>query len=215
MKPVGVTVHFTRMPIHFHPEEDNFESLMDDLEARLVELRNCAVDTVAYNCTVGSMACPADLLIGKLEGTSGVNAVSTAGSILAALKTLGASRIALATPYSQATNEHEKAYLTGHGVEVVAMVGMEFKETGTALGRQFGAVTPQAIYDHALSVDCPEAEAILISCANFGSAQVVAALENELNKPVITSNIVTFWASLRAAGINEPIQRFGCLLSDK
>lgn len=214
MKPAGVTVHFTRMPIHFHPEEDNFESLMDDLEVRLAELRNCAVDAVAYNCTVGSMACPADLLIGKLEGTSGVNAVSTAGSILAALKTLGVSRIALATPYSQATNEHEEAFLAGHGVEVAAMAGMDFKETGTALGRRFGAVSPQAIYDHALSVDRPEAEAILISCANFGSAQVVDALEDELDKPVITSNTVTFWASLRAAGIDEPIRRFGRLLSD-
>ena len=28
MKPEGVTVHFTRMPIHFHPEEDEFKSLV-------------------------------------------------------------------------------------------------------------------------------------------------------------------------------------------
>jgi len=214
MAPSGVTVHFTRMPIHFHPEEDNFRSLMDDLEVRLIELRNCAVDTVAYNCTVGSMACPADLLIGKLEEASGVPAVSTAGSILAALKTLGILRIALATPYSQATNEHEKTFFSSHGIKVVAMVGMDFKETGTALGRRFGAVSPKAIYDHAISVDCPEAQAILISCANFGSAQVVAALESKLKKPVITSNIVTLWAGLRAVDINEPIQGFGCLLSE-
>ena len=57
MKPDGVTVHITRMPIHFHPEEDGFKSLMDDLEIRLIELKTCGVDTVAYNCTVGSMAC--------------------------------------------------------------------------------------------------------------------------------------------------------------
>ncbi len=215
MKPPGVTVHFTRMPIHFHPEEDDYASLMDDLEVRLLELRDCAVDTVAYNCTVGSMACPSDLLIGKLEETSGVNAVTTAGAILAALNALGVSRIALATPYSRATNEHEKAYLDGHGIEVVGMIGMDFDETGAALGRQFGAVPPKRIFEHALSADRPEAEAILISCANFGSAGVVAALESKLEKPVITSNIVTLWAGLRAAGVNEPIQGFGSLLSDK
>ena len=127
------------MPIHFHPEEDNYAGLMDDLEVRLLELRNCAVDTVAYNCTVGSMACPSDLLMGKLEETSGVNAVTTAGSILAALNALGVSRIALATPYSRATNEHEKAYLDGHGIEVVDMIGwisMNGRRPGPAIRRR-------------------------------------------------------------------------------
>ncbi len=213
MKPAGVTVHFTRMPIHFHPEEDNFKSLMDDLEVRLIELRNCGVDTVAYNCTVGSMACPPDLLISKLQDISGVAAVSTAGSILEAFKAFGLSKIALATPYTDATNEHEKAYLASKGIDVVAMAGMNFEETGMALGRRFGSVSPIEIYDHALAVDCPEAEALLISCANFGSAQIVADLEVKIKKPVITSNIVTLWAGLRAAGITDPIEGYGCLLS--
>ena len=58
MRPEGVTVHFTRMPIHFHPEEDDFKGLMEDLEIRLNEFALFAADIVAYNCTVGSMACP-------------------------------------------------------------------------------------------------------------------------------------------------------------
>jgi maleate cis-trans isomerase len=214
MKPDGVTVHITRMPIHFHPEEDGFKNLLDDLEIRLIELKTCGVDTVAYNCTVGSMACPADLLINKLRDTSGVEAVSTTGSILQALKTLGVSKIALATPYPQAWNEHEKAYLADHGFDVVAMAGLEFPETGTALGRRFGEVSPSEIFDHVLAVDHPDADAILISCANFGSASIVAELEAKLGKPVITSNIVTLWASLRAANINEPIEGYGRLLSE-
>ena len=213
MKPPGVTVHFTRMPIHFHPEEDDFKSLMDDLEIRLLELKGCAVDTVAYNCTVGSMACPADMLNKQLRDVSGASAVSTAGSILAALKSLNVSNIAMATPYSAATNEHEKEYLEARGINVVAMVGMDFTETGIALGRKFGAVSPGEIYQHALGVDHPEAEAILISCANFASAGIVAELEAKIKKPVITSNSVTFWAGLQAANITDPIKGFGCLLS--
>jgi maleate cis-trans isomerase len=126
---------------------------------------------------------------------------------------LDVSKIALATPYSEATNAHEKAYLASHGVDVMAMVGMDFEETGTALGRKFGSVSPGEIFDHALAVDCPEAAAILISCANFGSAQIVEELESKINKPVITSNIVTFWAGLRAAKITDPISGFGRLLA--
>jgi maleate cis-trans isomerase len=59
MKPSGVTVHF-------NPERYNFKSLLKDLEIRLIELRGCGVDLIAYNCTVGSMACPHELLINKL-----------------------------------------------------------------------------------------------------------------------------------------------------
>jgi maleate cis-trans isomerase len=98
MKPSGITVHFTRMPIHSNPERDNFKSLLKDLEIRLLELRGCGVDLIAYNCTVGSMACPHELLINKLQDVSGVAAVSTAGSIIKALKELNISKIALATP---------------------------------------------------------------------------------------------------------------------
>ena len=93
------------------------------------------------------------------------------------------------------------------------MVGMSFNETGPALGRRFGSVTPLEIYNHALSVDHSEAQAILISCANFGSAQVVEKIEKEIKKPVITSNIATFWASLRAANIKDNIKGFGHLLA--
>jgi maleate cis-trans isomerase len=213
MKPVGVTAHFTRMPIHFHPEEDNFKSLMDDLEIRLIELKNCGVTAVAYNCTVGSMACPAELLINKLEDISGVPAVSTTSSILDALKILGVRKIAMATPYSEATNQHEKSYFMSRGIDVVAMAGMNFKDTGFALGQAFGSISPAEIYAHALSVDCAEAEAILISCANFGSSQIIFDLEKKLKKPVITSNIATLWACLRVINFKEPIQGYGHLLS--
>ena len=212
MTPPGVTTHFTRMPIHFHPEEDGFKSLFSDLEIRLNELKNCGVEAVAYNCTVGSMACPTEVLTNKLQDVSGRPAVSTASSILKALKVLGTSKISLATPYTDATNEHEKSYLRRQGIDVVAMIGMNFEETGTALGRRFSSISAAEIYDNTLAVDCPEAEAILISCANFGSAQVVSDLENKLNKPVITSNIVTLWAALRALNITDPISGYGCLL---
>ena len=144
MAPDGVTSHFTRMPIHFHPEEDDFKELMDDLEIRLIELKTCGSTIVAYNCTVGSMACPADMLKAKLEGVTGAPAVATAASVLKALEVLGVKRISMATPYSEETNEHEKEYLAAHGIEVVAMAGFDFSKSGDggAQGSDWAAVAP-------------------------------------------------------------------------
>ena len=212
MAPDGVTSHFTRMPLHFHPEEDEFKELMDDLDIRLDELKICGSTVVAYNCTVGSMACPADLLKAKLEGDTGKPSAATATSVLKALEVLGVTRISMATPYDQATNEHEKEYLAAAGIEVVAMAGYEFPDNGLG-GLNFASVSPADVLAHARKVDRPEAEAVFISCANFGSAGIAQALEDEIGKPVITSNICCFWACLRAGGIDDRIEGFGSLLA--
>lgn len=214
MKPPGVTVHFTRMPIHFHPEEDGFKSLMDDLQIRLDELSHCGVTSVAYNCTVGSMACPADLLIGKLEGATGAPGVATAGSVLLALKAVGAKKISMATPYPDAVNEHEKQFLENHGLQVLKMAGMNFDVPEPERGRKFAQVPPEDAYRHGKSVDVDEADAIFLSCANFHTAGIAQRLEDDLGKPVITSNIATFWAGLRKAGVDDSIEGFGTLLRD-
>jgi len=217
MAPDGVTSHFTRMPIHLHPEEDDFKKLMDDLQIRLEELKTCGSTIVAYNCTVGSMACPAVLLKAKLEDVTGAPGVATASSVLKALEVLGVKRISMATPYSEETNEHEKEYLASYGVEVVAMAGYDFSRlnpSGVAQGLNYASVPPNEILAHARAVDRDEAEAVFISCANFGSAGIAQALEDELGKPVITSNASTFWAGLRAGGIDDKIEGFGRLLAE-
>jgi arylmalonate decarboxylase len=211
--PDGVTVHFTRMPIHRHPEEDGFKSLFDDLDQRLGELATCGVDVVAYNCTVGSMSCPADVLLGRIREKTGATAVATAGAVLAAFKALDVGRVALATPYDDATNAHEIEYLARHGIEVVASAGYRFGEA-VAPGNKYASVSPSDIYKHALSVDRPEAEALFVSCANFGSAATIEALEDAAGKPVVTSNMACAWAALRAGGIDDPILGYGRLLGE-
>ncbi|MDA1326445.1 MAG: decarboxylase, partial [Proteobacteria bacterium] len=65
----------------------------------------------------------------------------------------------------------------------------------------------------AKSADRADAKALLICCTDFGTADVVQTLEDELGKPVITSNTATFWAALRGAGIERPIKGYGRLFA--
>jgi maleate isomerase len=48
--------------------------------------------------------------------------------------------------------------------------------------------------------DRPEAEAIFVSCTNLPTYDLIAPLEAELGKPVVTANQVTMWASMRVLG---------------
>lgn len=213
LKPDGVSFHFTRSPIHHDPAADNYATLLSDLDKAVGELSACNVDLMAYGCTAGSMACPADILIGRMEEGGKVGAVSTAGSILAALEALGVKRIAMATPYTDETNEHEKEFFAENGVEVVAMAGLGLN-TSLENVQKISRVPAAEVYQHARSVDCAEAEAVLICCTDFGTLDVIGRLEQELGKPVITSNTASLWNSLRRAGISDPIKGYGKLLSD-
>ena len=53
----------------------------------------------------------------------------------------------------------------------------------------------------------------MICCTDFATADVLAPLEAELGKPVISSNSAGLWAALRKAGINDPIEGYGRLLA--
>ncbi len=210
MKPDGVTVHFTRVPLHGNPAEDDFQDMLSHAGDASEGLAAAGADVIAYGCTSGSMICPADRLIGTMEDASGKPAISTAGAIIQALKALGIKRLSMATPYSDATNEKECAFIERHGFEVVAMKGLGLGRTLEKI-QKMSRVSPSEIYAHAKSVDREDSEAILICCTDFGSAGVVEDLEKDLGKPVITSNTASFWGALRRAGIDDKIEGYGQL----
>ena len=211
MKPDGVTVHFTRVPLHSNPVEDDFQDMLSHAGEASEGLAVAGADIIAYGCTSGSMICPADRLIGKMEEASGKPAISTAGAILDALKKLGIQRLSMATPYSNATNEKERAFIEGHGFKVSKMKGLNLGGTLEKI-KKMSRVSPSEIFRHAKSVDCPDAEAILICCTDFGSAGIVEDLEQDLGKPVITSNTASFWRALRRVGVDDKIKGYGQLL---
>ena len=105
------------------------------------------------------------------------------------------------------------SFFSDHGIDVVAMAGLSLNTSAESV-KKMSRVPPPEIYALAKSVDRPEAEAILICCTDFGSLDIVQALEDEPGKPVITSNKCTFWASLRAAGLDDRFAGYGALLVD-
>jgi arylmalonate decarboxylase len=211
MKPDGVTVHFTRVPLHGNPAEDDFKEMLCHAGDASKELAAAGADVIAYGCTSGSMICPADKLIGEMEKASGKPSISTAGSILEALKNLGVKRLSMATPYSDATNEKERAFIEGYGFQVLSMKGLGLGGTLENI-QKMSRVAPSEIFTHAKSVDSGDSEAVLICCTDFGSASIVEDLEKDLGKPVITSNTASFWGALRRAGVDDVIEGFGRLL---
>jgi maleate isomerase/arylmalonate decarboxylase len=213
MAPEGVTVHVARMPLHTDTEsEAGRRRLREDIRASVTELAKAAPDVIAYACTAGSMVMPLDALTGFMEQVSGVPAVATAPALVLACRALGLQRIALATPYHDALNEHEVHFLGAAGIEAVSVRGLGIGAGGPAEYVRIARVPKNEVYAHCRDADTPSAQGMLISCTDFAALEAIPRLEAELGKPAVSSNLATLWAALRRAGIEDRIAGFGRLL---
>ncbi|MCV7026072.1 Asp/Glu racemase [Mycolicibacterium novocastrense] len=150
----------------------------------------------AYACTAGSfvkgMAGEA-ALVAAMRAAGAPAAVTTSGSMLEALRHLGVGRVATVTPYTSDLTIGLTSYLMEAGIEVVATSGL-------GLTSQIWSVPYSRTAELVRATDVEDAEAIVISCTNLPTYDLIAELEAELQKPVVSANQVTMWAALRVAG---------------
>ena len=215
MRPVGVSLHFARMGGYDAdeiPDADQMHGLgAADLDAPLALLMGVKPDVILYGCTSATLTHgPAfdHALAQRIRSASGAATVTAAGALAHALNTLGVSRIGFASPYVPAINDLAIGFLAQGGVQTIAR-----SEVSETLGNDGqGALTPEAVFELGLAADHPEAQALVLSCTDMRSAEVLERLEKAVGKPVICSNQAMVFAALRTLGIAEPMSGYGQLL---
>ena len=211
MIPQGVSAHFARVWITEDTPEE-LEKMIAYVPKASIELSHALVDVYGFGCTSGSLINGLGYdqeIIAKIEKETGKPATTTASACIQAFKEHGIQKISLATPYEKWLNDKERLFFESNGIEVVAMDGLELPEA-----EAIASVDPGRIYRMAKAVDRPEADAIFISCTDFRGSEAIHTLEQDLGKPVFTSNQVTLWAMLRLAGVKSPIHGYGQLLEN-
>jgi len=213
MMPDGVTFHTARMPLHAPEHGETNDTIAKDIAAKAGELTPAGVDVVAYACTAGSMVTPPDSLCKAAAALAGVPVVTTAAAIVAALRSIGVRRLSIATPYHDALNDHEVAFLHAAGFEVLAIAGLGIGANGPSDYPRIARTPLDEVMEHARSVFVHGSDALLITCTDFPTLPLIEPLERELSVPVITSNQATLWEALRKIGLSDPIAQAGALLS--
>jgi maleate cis-trans isomerase len=145
-------------------------------------------------------------LIGRIERATGIPGLTTATTVLAALRALDVRRVAVATPYIDELNAIEADFLAAAGFPVAAIDGL-----GCATDPEIGRFGPADATALAARVDRPDADAIFISCTNLHCLEAIAPLEARHGKPVVTSNQAGAWAALRAIGVADDVGGLGRL----
>ncbi|HSV83229.1 MAG TPA: aspartate/glutamate racemase family protein [Ramlibacter sp.] len=211
--PKGVSVHATRMLLRntLTPQELRRMDEVDG-ECAAVQMASCQPQAVAYCCTASSVVGGLDYdeeLRQRLEERVGAPCFTAASAAIDALRAVGATRVAIASPYPTAIDEMEQDFFTSAGFQVVGSANL-----GISDPFRLADPSPAQIYDLARDAWTTEADALLLTCLNMRGHSVVQILEEELGKPVITSTQATLWKALRMAGIQDAIHGFGHLLSE-
>ena len=203
--PPGVAAYATRVPVGeaTRPEDKvaSIVAMRDRIPAAAAELGSLGPDVVSYACTSGSFLGGRDSdedTCRRLVEIAGVPAFTTSTAIVAALRALGARRVAVVTPYIEPVADGAVAYLEQSGFEVVGRRDLDLL-SNLAKGR----LGPEASAGLVREVDVSEADAVMISCTNWRTFDHLEELEREVGRPVVSSNLATLWAALRLASVDE------------
>ena len=206
----GVALYVTRIPSGKEVTASSLRAMEQDLPAAVQLLpRSLGFDAVGYGCTSGtSVIGPRRVaeLVGSAAKTKAVTEPLSA--LVAACRSLGLSRLAFLSPYVAEVSAALRAALQGQGIETP--VFGSFNEAEEAKVARMAA---RSIREAAISLgQAPEAEAVFLPCTNLRTLDVIDGIEEQLGKPVLSSNQVLAWHMCRLAGLPADPALFGSLL---
>jgi maleate cis-trans isomerase len=212
--PAGVSVHFTRMVAHgvtgsLEGQEERNRTQIAHLDENvaLIAMVKPSVIVMAHTATSYTLGRAGEAeLCARLSASAGVPFITAFGSVVAALMHLGVDRVAVGTPYSEASTRQCVENLGAHGFTVANA------------GRLEGVTniydeTPERAYRLARQVDVPEAQAVFLSGVGMPTVAVLEQIEQDLGKPVVSSTAAFMWNALRLAGVHAPCTGVGSLLA--
>lgn len=180
------------------------------LEEAALELADADVDVVVFGCTTGSLlGGPGfdEQLIQRMESAAGVRATTTSTALIEGLRAVRGKRLGVGTPYIDELNTLEAEFLEGAGFDIVSLQGLSIESDG-----DIARVPYDTIRELARSVE-RGADTIFLSCANLPTLEILEELEQELDRPVVSSVAVTIWHALKLAGIEAGAGGVGSLLA--
>jgi maleate isomerase len=154
---------------------------------------------ITYACTSCSFVGPADRegrLRRAMIASGAAIAQTTSGALLDALDALGATSVAVGTPYCRTTTAALGSYLAGRGYTIASLANEPPRRA-----RSDAELARDQMFELAVRADRPAADVVLLSGTDLETFDLIADLEAKLGKPVLTAMQVTMWAALGACGV--------------
>lgn len=197
------------MPSHMSMINARLTSNKDSIEARLVdyttrfastatEFANAPITSIAAACTGASYLIGAEReaeIVDAVEAQSGVPFITAALASVAALRSMGAQRIALLSPYPESLNRACTPYWEGHGLEVIAKAGPALE---TEAFHPIYAMTGGGVLRAYEELSDSGADAILMLGTGMATLRPLLAGRKLNLAPAISCNVALMWAASQA-----------------
>jgi maleate cis-trans isomerase len=132
-------------------------------------------------------------LVAEIEAARGVPFVTSSLAATAALRGLGATRIALLSPYPEALNGPAHAYWQAQGFEIVATAAPRAAESGSF--HPIYAMRGEGVLDAHRRLGDSKADAVLMLGTGMATLRPLLAAQAEGLMPAISCNLALVWAA--------------------
>ena len=216
LRPRGVTNHIARISIKERPltSEQAFlehvQAMRDGMRGAIDQVMTCQPDhvimAVALEAFWGGVQ-QADELQRELSERAKVGVSMGSTATVAALRQLGAKRIAVLTPHQPRGDEQVRHYFEDAGFEVKRLIGLK-----CASPVLIAHTTARQMIDALKSLDGDDIDALVQVGTNLAAIEVCTQAERWVGKPVLAINAVTYWDALRRCGVEDRITGYGSVL---
>lgn len=182
-----------RLPLESVTRQAEERMIARELPRCLASVAESHPDLVVFGCTsAGSLGgLGHDAAIGgRITDATGVDTVTVVASMVEQLHEIGASRVALFTPYGDELTRSVAACIAEAGYQVVMAEGM-----GILDNEVIGRMDPDEIVAFVEPrMRGVSADAVFLSCTNWRATETLERLSHALGIPVRSSNQVTLAA---------------------
>jgi len=208
--PKGFTIVSSGLNVQAHTTEE-FNKAIDALGAGLGIFKAEECDAILMGgITLGTQRGykAEQEVVAKLSNQVGLPVSTAMGATVAALKHLQIRSTVIATAYKQSINEAVKKYYQDGGVEVLAIQGLEVSKPVDQ-----AKLPDYSSYKVArdLFKRYPQTDSLLLQ-GRWRTVAYVQELEDDTERPAISSTAASLWWVMTALGMRIPVQGFGRLL---
>jgi maleate cis-trans isomerase len=207
--PKGVSVHTARIAGGRHGTPETLRGMEEEGRRAAAPLAMVEPNVVVYACTSGSFfEGPQwnDKICRELTEITGAPTVTTAGAMVAALRSTHKRKIDIVTPYVSLTNERLKAFLEAHGIQVGRLGTFDMLDMF-----DHAKIQPIEIYRNVRETVQPDSDAVFIACTQLRAMEMIDMLERDIGKPVYSAVQATAWQSFQHLRINPGLTEHGSL----
>lgn len=220
MRPWGVTNHHSRLviPDLRVTDDRSFMRMMDAIRGALFPALEAALTCDPDYVVLGMSSETfwdgvkgSEKLKRRLRRTARRGVAMGSDACRAALRAYGRGirRLGVITPYMPAGDRQVVRFFAECGYEVANLLGLKCRSP-VLIAHESKATLRDAVQ----KVNRGRVDAIVQVGTNLAMAQVAAAAEFWLAKPVIAINTATYWYALRDYGIRDRVYGWGSLLAE-